>query len=413
MVVAFHGGVEAAADFVEVVGETHDAVVELAAEGADFVGVFRDGFLAPAEGGGFEEGDERRRRGEEHAAGEGAVHEAGVGGERGGEEMIAGQKEDDELGRGLKLLPIVFRAEGVDVAADFLRVVGKAGGAGGFVGGVDGGAVGFERGLGIDDDALAAREAHDEIGAEAAGRGGFLLGKIAVGEHVGHLDDAAELEFAPTAGEGGGAEGGGEFAGFGLELELGGAEIFELLGEGAVGGGAGFFDVGDFAVHFFEGLAEGFDEGVDGELAFVEVAGGLLLEVREGLLGLFEKVGAVGAEGVGGEGFEFADEALVRGAFGVEVALGAGELGGELVAGGAEGGEFSGEAAVFLLARGDAVGERGVAAAQKEPDEEAGEGGGENDGGGEIHGKILSGGGEITQDALLDRVKRTLQIRVA
>lgn len=251
------------------IGEGRDAVVELAAEGADFVGVFGHRFLAPTVGGGFEKGDEGGRRGEQNAAGEGAVHETGIGGERGSEEVVAGEKEDDELGSGLKLLPVIFGTEGVDMAPDLLGMLRETGGAGGFVGGIDGGAIGFERGFGVDDDALAAGEADDEIGAEAAGGRGFLLGKIAVGQHVGHLNDAAKLEFPPTAGEGRGTKRGGKLAGFGLKLELGGAERLELLAERTVGGGAGFFDFGDLAVHFFEGFAEWFDEGVDRDLAFI------------------------------------------------------------------------------------------------------------------------------------------------
>ena len=82
-------------------------------------------------------------------------------------------------------------------------------------------------------------------------------------------------------------------------MKLGGAEGLELLAECAVSGGAGLFDFGDLAVHFFKGFAEGFDEGVDGDLAFFEVAGGLGLELGEGLLGLLEEIGAVGAKGVG------------------------------------------------------------------------------------------------------------------
>jgi hypothetical protein len=44
--------------------------------------------------------------------------------------VVAGEKEDDELGGGLKLLSVIFGAEGVDVTADFLGVVGEGGGAG-------------------------------------------------------------------------------------------------------------------------------------------------------------------------------------------------------------------------------------------------------------------------------------------
>lgn len=308
-VVAFDGGFEAAADFLQVIGEVGGAIVEVAAEAGDFVGVFGDGFLAPAVGGGFEEGDERDRRGEENFAGDGAFEEGGVGLEGGGEEVIAGDEEDDELGGGLELLPVVFGAEGVDVAADFLGVVGESGGAGGFVGGVEGFAVGLDGGFGVDDDALAAGEADDEVGAEGAG--GFLFGEVGVGKHVGEFDDAAELELAPAAGVAGGAEGGGELGGFGLEAELGGAEGFELLAELAVGGGARFFEFADLGIHFFERLFEGFDEEIDGLLAGGEVALGLLLKLGEGGFGEFEEGGVVALEGVGGEGFELGGEAGV------------------------------------------------------------------------------------------------------
>lgn len=57
-VVALQGVVEGATDFFEVFGERDHAVVELAAEEADFLGISRNRFLAPAVSGGFEEGDE-------------------------------------------------------------------------------------------------------------------------------------------------------------------------------------------------------------------------------------------------------------------------------------------------------------------------------------------------------------------
>lgn len=247
--------------------------------------------------------------------------------EGGAKELVAGEEEDDEFGGGLELLPVVFGAEGVDVAADFLGVLEEAGGADGFVGGFGGGAEGFEGRLGVDDDALAAGEADDEVGAEGAG--GFLFAEIAVAEHVGHLDDAAKLEFAPGAGVGGGAEGGGEAGGFGLELQLGGIQGTELFGEGAVGFLAGIFDGADLGVDLLEGLAERFDEGVDRLLAFVEVADGLLLEFAEGFAGEFEEGGVVAGEGVGGEGFEFGREARVGVGEGREFFGGGGAFGGE------------------------------------------------------------------------------------
>jgi hypothetical protein len=42
-----------------------------------------------------------------------------------------------------------------------------------------------------------------------------LGGEVAVVEHAGHLDDAAELHLAPMAADVGRAQGGHEFAGFG------------------------------------------------------------------------------------------------------------------------------------------------------------------------------------------------------
>lgn len=385
-VVTFQGVVEGAADFFEVFGEGDHAVVELAAEEADFLGVFRNGFLAPAVGGGFEEGDERRGRGEEDAFRDGAVHERGVGVEGGAEELVAGEEEDDEFGGGLELLPVVFGAEGVDVAADLLSVFGEAGGTDGFVGGFGRGAEGFEGRFGVDDDALAAGEADDEVGAEGAG--GFLFAEVAVAEHVGHFDDAAELEFAPGAGVGGGAEGGGEAGGFGLKLELGGVEGAELFGEGAVGFLAGVFDGADFRVHLLEGFAEGFYEGVDGLLAFFEVAGGLLLEFGEGFAGELEEGGVVAGEGVGGEGFELVGEAVVGVGERGDFFGGGGPFGGERIFDlrflNFDFGEARAEGFAFRGEEAGAFGDGGVAGGEEEPDEESGEEGG-GEGGDQNH----------------------------
>lgn len=227
----------------------------------------------------------------------------------GAEELVARKKKDDEFGGGLELLPVVLGAEGIDVAADLLGVFEEAGGPDGFVSRFGRGAEGFEGSFGVDDDALTAGEADDEVGTEGAG--GFLFAEIAVAEHVGHFDDAAELEFAPGARVGGGAEGGREAGGFGLQLELGGVEGAELFRKRSVGFLAGVFDGADLGVDLLEGFAEWFDEGVDRLLAFFEVAGGLLLEFAEGFAGELEEGGVVAGEGVGGEGLELVGEALV------------------------------------------------------------------------------------------------------
>src|SRR5690606_35400588 len=242
------------------------------------------------------------------------------------------------FGRGLELFPIRLGAEGVHVAADLGGVFGEFLRAQSLVGGGGGVAVGLVGGLGGDDGRRASGEGHDRVGAEAAGLGGdgFLFVEVAVGGHAGELDDAAQLEFAPGAGGGDGAERGGEAGGLGLELDLGGVERLELFGEGAVGLGAGLFDEADLAVHFFEGFAQGFDEFVDGLAALFEVAGGLLAELSEGFLGEVEEALVVAGEGVGGEGLEFGGEAFVGLGEGFEAFGGGGAFGGEVGGGGGE-----------------------------------------------------------------------------
>ena len=169
---------------------------------------------------------------------------------------------------------------------------------------------------------------------------------------------------------------------------MGGAERLELFAEGTVSGGAGLFEFSDLAVHFFKGLAERFHEGVDGELAFVEVAGGLRLELGEGLLGLLEEIGAVGAEGVGGEGFELRDEAFVGGTLGGEFGGALGVEGGELLQLGAEGGDFGRKAEVVLVEGAGALDKSRGAAVPENPGDDSAEEGGEKGGDDERHVKI-------------------------
>lgn len=74
-VVMAAGGVEALAHTREMFSKGGDAIVEFAAERADFFGVFRQRFLPPTVSGSFQQGDERGRRGEEDFAADGAVHD--------------------------------------------------------------------------------------------------------------------------------------------------------------------------------------------------------------------------------------------------------------------------------------------------------------------------------------------------
>ena len=89
--------------------------------------------------------------------------------------------------------------------------------------------VALDRHLRVDDDALAAGELHDQVGAQQAALvvAAALLGaEVAVVEHAGELDDALQLHLAPAAADVGGAQRGDEAAGLGAQLLL-------ALGDGA------------------------------------------------------------------------------------------------------------------------------------------------------------------------------------
>lgn len=366
-IIAFNGGFEAAADLVEVVGKSGYTVVEGATESTDLVGIFRDGFLSPAVGRRLQECNERGGRGEQDAARECAVEQQVVGLQRRSQEMIAGKKQDDELGRGLELLPVIFRAERVDMAADFLGVLDQPGGAHGFIRRVARGAKRLERGFRINDDSLAAGQANDEVGPQAVG--GFLFAKIAVRKHVRHLDDAAQLQLAPASCVGRGPERGRQPSGFGLKLELREIEGLELLAERSVGTGARFFDLAHLGIHFLKGFADRPDEGFDGLLPLFEVACGLLLELRKRLFRLFEEVTAIGAQCVGGEGLELVGEPLMGRTLGVELGREACVDRGEARCFVAHGCEIGGESAILLFARPKPLGERVFPRPKEEPDE--------------------------------------------
>lgn len=252
--------------------------------------------------------------------------------------------------------------------------------------GLDGGfAKRFGGCLGIDHDLLVAGQVNHEVGAVAfAAVRRHLFGKIAMLGKAGKFDDATELDFTPRAGGAGGAEGGGETAGFGLEAQLRGLQRFELLAELAVGAGPCLFQVGDLTVDFFERDLERLDKGVDCLLAGGEIALGFFLELAEGLLGKLEKVVAVGAECGGGEGGEFGLEALVGGAQLGETRLGTGVLGGELGlhggvlrlevgVGGADGGELGVEPGGFVGARAEPLDKGGLTVLKEEPGDRGGD----------------------------------------
>ncbi len=114
-------------------------------------------------------------------------------------------------------------------------------------------------------------------------------------EHAGELDDAAELDLAPVAAHVRRAESGRQLAGLGAKLGLRFEERPDLLVQGGVGAGAGFFDLMQEAVDAGERFANGSD-------GLRECAAGGFLGLGEGGAGEIEELGTARAQDQPGEG---------------------------------------------------------------------------------------------------------------
>jgi hypothetical protein len=121
--------------------------------------------------------------------------------ERGAEKRFPGKKHHHEFRRGLKLLPIFLSTQRIHVVAHLPRMIGQTRPTRVFVVSLEGIEERLQWRLCIDHDVLASRQLHDQIRPQPAALGihGFLLGKIAIGEHAGDLDHAAQLNFSPAS----------------------------------------------------------------------------------------------------------------------------------------------------------------------------------------------------------------------
>lgn len=112
------------------------------------------------------------------------------------------------------------------------------------------------------------------------------------------------------------------------------------------------------------------------------------MKLGERLAGLLEEVGAVGAEGVGGEGLKFRDESFVGRALGGELGGALGVKGGKLLEFVAEAGDFGGEAKGFFVEGAGSLDESRGAAVPENPSKNGAEESGEKGGDGKGHVRI-------------------------
>ena len=157
--------------------------------------------LAPAVRDGAQEGNQRRRAGEDHSLLKAFLHDPGVFLDCGAEERFTRQEKDDKVGRGLKLLPVPFGAQFGDVLADRLGVA-REGLVSQLVGLSLGGLEeGDERNFGVHDDRPAGRKLNDHVRPQAPflALGALLFDKVHVLDHPRELHSTAECQLPPSA----------------------------------------------------------------------------------------------------------------------------------------------------------------------------------------------------------------------
>ncbi len=301
------GLVEALTKFRKVASDDADALVEFFTESGDLFGLTSDGFLLPAEGDGFEQGDQCGGGGKDHLVVDAQFDQRRVLLQRGAEDRFVGNKEHDKLGSVVELRPVGFGGEAFDMVADVAGVRLHAGGLHVGIFGFERIEVGGERHFGIDHDLPSVGQVDEHVGALALtvfSIDGGLLKEIDAVDHTRHLDGAAELHLAPLAADLRGAEGLHEAAGGLAELDLRLGELLELLFEARLALGATLFDFFDALVEGFQGEADGLDGFIDRFLAFLEVALGALLVFFEGGFGKIQEGLVVFGERFGGKRLE-------------------------------------------------------------------------------------------------------------
>lgn len=115
---------------------------------------------------------------------------------------------------------------------------------------------GGERDLRVDDQILALGKPHHHVGPQhpVVGRGGRLLGEVAVRHHAGQLDRTAQVELAPAATHLRFPQRGGQRRGLPAERLAAHPHLVHLLVQLALPGGAPLLQLAQLGVQSVEGL---------------------------------------------------------------------------------------------------------------------------------------------------------------
>ena len=137
--------------------------------------------------------------------------------------------------------------------------------------------IGGQGDLGIYHDVAVAGQLHDHVRSHEtlAVTDAGLFNEVAVILHAGQFRHPFEGNFPPAAAHMGFAQGAGELSGFPLQGVLAFHQGFYLLQESAVGFLPGPFKLPDLMIIAFQRFVDGFDQGADGFLAGIQIAGRL------------------------------------------------------------------------------------------------------------------------------------------
>jgi hypothetical protein len=126
---------------------------------------------------------------------------------------------------------------------------------------LDGGQVGIQRCLGINNNVAAIGQADDHVRAQAPGIGvhRFLFAEVAVFDHPGKFGQPLECHFTPLSAYLGTAQGLDQIAGLVLQQTVGLGEHLQLAGQGTLGLAAFGFHAAHLLLVLVQCLADGFD----------------------------------------------------------------------------------------------------------------------------------------------------------
>src|SRR5690242_4720513 len=286
-VVRVHRAAERGPDRIEVTGQGLQAIVELAPELANALGVGRDLLLAPAVPDGVQQRDQGRGRRDDDTAIHAVLDERRIRLGRGADERLARDEHDHELGCGRELLPVRLGRERAHVIAHLAGVTHHR--AAPLVLGRGGGRlqVRGERYLRVDDDGAPARQIDHHVGPQTAALrlDGHLLDVVAVLRHPRQLDDAVQGHLTPPAAHLGRAQRVDEIAGLSLQTLAQTRQPLHLGLEAAVRLIASLLETADPALVALERAPQRGQARVD-----------LLLTLAQALLGQLQELAVARAE---------------------------------------------------------------------------------------------------------------------